>query len=72
VISSTFINGAADQTTITFMIAQDSTGSHPFVWPTNVHNPGTVSPTASSHSTQTFMVDPADGSLYPLGPMQYN
>jgi hypothetical protein len=72
VTSSTLINTAADQTTVSFMIVQDSTGSHPFVWPSNVHNPGTVSPAANSRSTQQFMVDPADGSLYPLADMQYN
>jgi hypothetical protein len=72
VTSSTLINTAADQTTVSFMIVQDSTGSHPFVWPSNVHNPGTVSPAANSRSTQQFMVDPADGSLYPVSAMQYN
>src|ERR1035441_1010823 len=72
VTSSTLINTAADQTTSSFMIVQDSTGSHPFVWPSNVHNPGTVSPAANSRSTQQFMVDPADGSLYPVSAMQYN
>ena len=72
VTSSTFTNGAANQTRISFEIVQDSSGSHPFVWPSNVHNPGFVSPAASSHSVQTFAVDPSDGSLYPTGAMQYN
>jgi hypothetical protein len=71
-VTSSTLTNTANLSTVRFEIVQDSTGGHPFVWPTNVHNPGTVSSTASSHSTQIFMVDPADGSLYPLSSMQVN
>lgn len=50
---------------ITFIIHQDGTGTHTFVWPTNVATPGTVDPTASETSTQSFIVDDT-GTARPL------
>ena len=71
VTSSTVIN-TTNLNTVKFEIVQDSTGGHPFVWPTNVHNPGTIGTAASSHSVQIFILDPTDGSLWPASSMQIN
>ena len=71
VTSSTIIN-TSGLSTVKFEIVQDSTGSRPFVWPTNVHSPGTIGTAANSHSVQIFLVDPTDGSLWPASAMQIN
>ena len=42
---------------ISFKICQDATGGRTFVWPSNVVNPGTISPAASVCSKQIFRYD---------------
>jgi hypothetical protein len=69
VTASTFINGTS--TIVSFRITQDATGGRTFVWPTNVRNPGTISPAANSRSTQLFMLQ-TDGSLDAASPMMFS
>ena len=54
---------------VTFIIHQDGTGNHGFVWPGGVNNPGDISPTAGSTSTQTFVVANDGLNMYPVGPV---
>lgn len=56
---------------VTFVISQDATGSHAFVWPSNVNNPGVINPAANSVTTQTFIAR-SNGQLYPIGPQTYS
>ncbi|MEN3335645.1 MAG: hypothetical protein V7641_5010 [Blastocatellia bacterium] len=53
VTSSQIINGVDGQI-ITFIIVQDSGGSHTFSWPTNVLSPTTIGSTASKFNVQSF------------------
>ena len=56
VASSTLSNAVAGQH-LDFVICQDGTGSHGFVWPTNVKGGMTVGGTASTCSVQSFAYD---------------
>lgn len=56
VSSSTLVNCNSGQI-ITFTVCQDSSGSRSYVWPTNVQNAATISPTANACSVQTFVYD---------------
>jgi hypothetical protein len=53
VTSSQIINGVDGQI-ITFIIIQDSGGSHAFAWPSNVLSPTTIGSTASKFNVQSF------------------
>ena len=55
----------------TFIISQDSTGGHQFVWPTNVFNATPVSPTPSAITVQTFVALANNGPMLPIGPATY-
>ncbi|MHB8653278.1 MAG: hypothetical protein ACYDA9_05295 [Terriglobia bacterium] len=56
VTSSTLSNCAAGEFLV-FDIIQDATGSHTFVWPSNVLNGGTIGSAASKHNIQSFYCD---------------
>jgi hypothetical protein len=70
VTNSTLLPNFAGQI-VMFRIVQDGTGGRTFVWPTNVKNPGIVSPTAGITTSQAFFVT-ANGNAYPLGPQTYS
>lgn len=52
--SSSITNPTAGQI-ITFIITQDGTGGHSFVWPANVKGESNIGPDANSVSTQSFV-----------------
>lgn len=56
VTSSTLAQAAAGEQ-INFLICQDTTGNHTFVWPTNVKGGMTIGSTASTCSAQSFIFD---------------
>ena len=56
VTSSTLANATTGET-INFVICQDSTGTHTFVWPTNVKGGMTIGSTLSTCSAQSFIFD---------------
>lgn len=56
VTSSTLSNATAGQS-LTFILCQDATGSRTFAWPVNVIGAGTIIPTASKCSMQSFKYD---------------
>jgi len=64
VTSSTLSNATAGEQ-INFIIYQDSTGSHTFVWPTNVKGGMTIGSTLSTCSAQSFIFDGTNA--YALG-----
>jgi len=61
------ISGMVPGNLYTFIIVQDGTGGHGFIWPANVHNATTPSLNASSTSIQTFVAD-ENGDLWAIGP----
>jgi hypothetical protein len=71
VTSSAFANGTSGPSLVAFKIIQDGTGGRTFVWPSNVHNAGTVNPGANIKSAQIFALSP-DGSLDAAGPIMYS
>ncbi len=65
VTSSTFSSAAIGL--VSFNICQDSSGSHTFVWPTNVTGAGTIIGQLSTCSRQTFKYDGTNAlALSPL------
>jgi hypothetical protein len=62
--------GASAGDIIIIQIIQDVFGSHSFTWPTNFKNTGTISATANSNSTQTFVYDGTNA--IPIGPITWN
>ena len=56
VTSSTIINPTLGQR-ITFIITQDSTGGHPFAWPTSTKGASNIGTDANSVSVQSFVWD---------------
>jgi hypothetical protein len=54
----------------TFIIVQDGTGGHNFVWPSNVRNATPVDPAANSTTIQTFVADDL-GDLYAISAGTY-
>lgn len=69
VTSSTLSNAVAGQM-ITFVIVQDVSGAHTFVWPTTVKNAIGVSTTGSATTIQTFIFDGTNA--YPIAPGTIN
>jgi hypothetical protein len=70
VTASTLLPNFAGQI-VMFRIVQNGTGGWTFTWPTNVKNPGIVSPTAGATTSQAFFVG-SDGNAYPIGPQTYS
>ena len=54
----------------TFIIQQDATGNHQFVWPTNVFNGNTIYNLPSWLTFQTFVCT-STGTLYAIAPATY-
>jgi hypothetical protein len=65
VTSSTLSDATAGET-LNFAICQDGSGSHTFVWPSNVKGGMTIGSAASSCSVQSFVFDGTNA--YALGP----
>lgn len=56
VTSSTLLGGVPGQVA-TFLLTQDSSGSHTFAWPSNTNNGPTVIATGSATTTAVFIFD---------------
>jgi hypothetical protein len=70
VTSSTTSNTVAGNL-YTFIISQDATGDHEFVWPPNVFNATPVNPAPSGITIQTFVCLANNGPMLPIGPATY-
>lgn len=68
VTSGTLVNIVKGQE-ITFIIIQDGTGGHSFVFPGGVNGAGDIDTSAGAINTQTFVVSNDGANLYPVGPM---
>lgn len=64
------IEGMVPGNLYTFIIVQDGTGYHQFLWPGNVYNATTVDPAPNSTTVQTFVADDL-GELLAIGPGTY-
>jgi hypothetical protein len=60
VSSSTLANAAAGQM-LSFVVCQDATGNHNFVWPSNIKGGMTVGLQPSKCSAQAFVYDGTQG-----------
>jgi hypothetical protein len=69
-VTSSTITGQVPGNLYTFIIEQDATGGHHFVWPTNVYNAGPVDLDPNSITIQTFVVD-EDNNLYSIAGATY-
>lgn len=67
VTSATLSNAKAGQA-LNFIICQDGSGSHTFVWPTTVLGGMTIGATASKCSAQSFIVNSAGTTAYATSP----
>lgn len=65
-VTSSTITGAAAGQFVIFQIAQDGTGGHTFVWPTNVKKPSAVDTAAGAISVQAFTYDSTSGNFFPV------
>jgi hypothetical protein len=66
-VTQAFIQNMVPGNLYTFVLLQDSTGGHTFVWPTDTYNAGPINPTINGYTVQTF-VALDDGSLWAIGP----
>jgi hypothetical protein len=60
-VTSSTVTGLTQFRRVTFMIKQDGSGSHSFVWPTNVYGGMDIDPTANTVNSQEFASP--DGSI---------
>lgn len=56
-VTSSTLSGAATWQIINFLILQDATGNHPFVWPPNFRGGMTIGSGAGAWSLQSFIFD---------------
>lgn len=66
-VTNPTIGGMVPGNLYTFIIHQDATGGHRFVWPTTVHNATRIMSNPNGTTVQTFIAD-GDGQLWAIGP----